>query len=404
MPEIRDKIHVESFELSPRNEAVMTTIGRLRRTFPGPGLAFDRATFEEAGLQDAPGPYPFQMSRQSVAETMVKIMKAEELHDEDRHTTDSKMVTEFLMSVLRPGSVNIIAPQIHRCTREEVMWLGSRSPWRRSALWLFARVVLQIAFRRLPNGERELKDDLYKQLITFTREEQTINMMDRRRVMPLLPESYDIWNPGPELNFHVHRPRETEFATTTDLNLATATWACVNFPQLSLNQLKSWATMTKKDPSIPFVSTVDTVCAFLWKCISRVRLSRLDPSMISTISRAVDIRNRMGVPGSYLGVLQSLTFARRSLQQVVDYPLGVKASYLRSLLDPDVVDLVYQARALNTFVARAGEKKITASFTANVNPTADLMTSSWSKIGYYDYDFNLGLGGGGSSKARLFLV
>lgn len=157
--------------------------------------------------------------------------------------------------------------------------------------------------------------------IPFTREEQAIGMMDRRRVIPLLPESYNIWNPGPELDFHVHKPRETDFATSTDSNIATATWACVNFPQLSLEQLKSWATMTK-EPSTPFVSTDDTVCTFLWKCLSRVRLSRLDPSMISTISRAVDIRNRMDVPGSYLGMLQSLTFARRSLQQVVDEPLG----------------------------------------------------------------------------------
>lgn len=87
--------------------------------------------------------------------------------------------------------------------------------------------------------------------IPFTREEQAIGMMDRRRVIPLLPESYNIWNPGPELDFHVHKPRETDFATSTDSNIATATWACVNFPQLSLEQLKSWATMTK-DPSTPF--------------------------------------------------------------------------------------------------------------------------------------------------------
>jgi hypothetical protein len=227
--------------------------------------------------------------------------------------------------------------------------------------------------------------------IPFTEQEEAVGMMDRSRVIPLLPESYDIWNPGPELDFQVHKPRQTESAASTDSDLPAATWACVNFPKSSLEQLKSWATMIK-DSSVPFVSTDDTVCAFLWKCISRVRLSRLDPKLISTISRAVDIRDRMGVPSSYLGMLQSLTFARRSLQQVVDEPLGTIASYLRSLLDPDVIDLVYQARAFNTFVARAGEKKCTASFTANMSPTSDLMTSSWSKIRCYEYDFNLGLG------------
>lgn len=35
-----DSIHVETFELSPRNEAVNTTVGRLQRQFPGPTLCF----------------------------------------------------------------------------------------------------------------------------------------------------------------------------------------------------------------------------------------------------------------------------------------------------------------------------------------------------------------------------
>ncbi|CAI7592284.1 unnamed protein product [Penicillium pancosmium] len=55
MTSIKDAIQVESFELSPLNKPAMTTIGRLQRVFPGPGLAFDRATFKEPGFQDALG-------------------------------------------------------------------------------------------------------------------------------------------------------------------------------------------------------------------------------------------------------------------------------------------------------------------------------------------------------------
>lgn len=97
-----DTIQVESFELSPQNETVMRALGRIRRTFLDPGLAFDRVIFEEPDSKKALAHTLAQMSRQYRSDTMVKIMKAGELHDEDRDTSDPKMITEFFMSVLRP--------------------------------------------------------------------------------------------------------------------------------------------------------------------------------------------------------------------------------------------------------------------------------------------------------------
>jgi hypothetical protein len=171
MTAIDGAIQVESFELSPRNRAVMTTLGCLQRTFPGSGLALDRVTFQEDGLQDALAHTIARMSRQPVAGTKPKIVKAGQQHDEDRDTTDPKiitdpkLITELLMSVLHPRSVDIQALQIHKCTREEVMWSDCRSPWRRSALWLFVRVILQIAFRRLSDTERW--DELYEHFMVY---------------------------------------------------------------------------------------------------------------------------------------------------------------------------------------------------------------------------------------------
>jgi hypothetical protein len=46
-----DAIRIETFELSARNEAVMTIIGRLKRQFPGPMLLMNLETFNESGLQ-----------------------------------------------------------------------------------------------------------------------------------------------------------------------------------------------------------------------------------------------------------------------------------------------------------------------------------------------------------------
>ncbi|KAJ5168683.1 uncharacterized protein N7482_004277 [Penicillium canariense] len=161
----KDAVHVETFELSPRNEPVITTMGRLIRTFPGPAIAMDLDTFNEPGLQKTLAETLARMSHQSVPGTKPIVTKAKQTHDEDRDTTHPKMVTEFLMAALHPRCSGIDTLQIQKKTREEVMWHDSRSPWRRSALWLFIRVSLQLVFRRL-SGE-EWTNRLYKQFMVY---------------------------------------------------------------------------------------------------------------------------------------------------------------------------------------------------------------------------------------------
>ncbi|CAG7991695.1 unnamed protein product [Penicillium nalgiovense] len=161
----KNQIHVESFELSPRNESVTTTVGRLVCIFPGPGIALDLASFNESGLWETVAQTLSRMSYQPAANTKLKAKKAQQKHDEDRDTTNPKMVTELLMATLRPLSTDVSAVQIQKNTREEVIWRDSRSPWRRSALWLLMRVTLQLVFRRLSDEAR--LDDLYKQFMIF---------------------------------------------------------------------------------------------------------------------------------------------------------------------------------------------------------------------------------------------
>ncbi|KAJ5252865.1 hypothetical protein N7489_003275 [Penicillium chrysogenum] len=160
-----DAIHIESFELSARNEAVTTTVGRLRRAFPGPTMVMNRATLEEPGFRAFMAQTISRMSHQPVVGTKPRVKKAGQEHDETRDTTHPKMVTELFMSTLRPRCTDIASVQIQKNTREEVMWRDSQSPWRRSALWLLVRVTLQLVFRRL-STEGSL-DDLYKQFMVF---------------------------------------------------------------------------------------------------------------------------------------------------------------------------------------------------------------------------------------------
>ncbi|PYH83568.1 hypothetical protein BO82DRAFT_411285 [Aspergillus uvarum CBS 121591] len=161
-----DSIHVETFELWPRNEAVNTTVGRLQRQFPGPTFALDRAVFNEPDMQNTIAHALESMSRQPAPGTKPKVKKARQEHDENRDTTNPMMVTELFTTFLRPQCRTVDSLQVRKNTREEVLWLDTLHPWRRSALWLQVRVTIQVLFRRLCQREG-ISVDLYKVFMIF---------------------------------------------------------------------------------------------------------------------------------------------------------------------------------------------------------------------------------------------
>ncbi|KAG0649292.1 hypothetical protein D0Z07_4347 [Hyphodiscus hymeniophilus] len=110
---VNQSINLEVFELAPHNEAVITTKGRLRRSFPGPALSVDMQIFEQISLQATMAHTLAKMSHQSAVGTQPKAMKAGQMHDEDRDTTHPKLVTELFMGFLRsPISVAEVAPLV----------------------------------------------------------------------------------------------------------------------------------------------------------------------------------------------------------------------------------------------------------------------------------------------------
>lgn len=217
----------------------------------------------------------------------------------------------------------------------------------------------------------------------FTPDEILIGNPDRTKTIPLLDDAYE---PGSELDPQIVKPKPEVSKDSP----SQSSWAYATFSAASLATLKSLATKTMTQSS-GFVSTDDTVSAFIWQCISRARILRLDPSSQSTFARAVDVRQRMGFPATYPGVLQNMTYNSDTLQSLTDKPLGAIASDLRAQLDPKVTDLAYNTRAMATFIARAADKT-KLSVTACVDIPSGLMLSSWAKIDAYDLDFNLGLG------------
>ena len=159
-------IHFEAFELSPLNEAVVSTKGRLRRSFPGPALSLAVEEFNQSSFQAMVAQTLSKMSFQQAAETLPTARKAGQLHAEDRDTAHPKIVTELFWGLLRSHGQAVDVSRIWKNTREEVMYFNARSPWHRSPMWLLIRVAMQLVFSRSA-AHLKIPGDLYKYFMVF---------------------------------------------------------------------------------------------------------------------------------------------------------------------------------------------------------------------------------------------
>lgn len=226
----------------------------------------------------------------------------------------------------------------------------------------------------------------------FTSEELSSGNLFRRDLIPFLDDSY---KHGSELDHQIIKPAPSHpIFNCTDDHPAPPPPKCTptyfTFDATSLAALKSLATKTTTLSS-GFVSTDDALSAFIWQSVIRARLPRLPPSTKSTFARAVDTRRYLDIPQTYPGVVVSMTYHTRTLQELVDEPLGGIASQLRLAVDPQTSNLAYRSRALATFLNRSPDKSI-VSFTASHDHSTDLVLSSWAKVNGYELDFDFGLG------------
>lgn len=90
----------------------------------------------------------FTLSYQAAPGMQPQSYKVGKTQDETRDTAHPGMISEFFMNLIKPAGdvVNICA--ISKNTRDEVLWLNTKLPWRRSPLWMLIRVTLQLYFSR----------------------------------------------------------------------------------------------------------------------------------------------------------------------------------------------------------------------------------------------------------------
>lgn len=90
----------EVFELSPTNEAVYSTPGRLRRYFPDDAVSIPTNTFDEPEFRTTIAHTISTMSHESVAEMQPRAMKAGQSQVEERDTVQPFIVKNLFLAIL----------------------------------------------------------------------------------------------------------------------------------------------------------------------------------------------------------------------------------------------------------------------------------------------------------------
>lgn len=237
----------------------------------------------------------------------------------------------------------------------------------------------------------------------FTSEELASGNLVRHSLIPLLDES---WEQGSELDHQIAKPAPLPpVCDDADSHSALTlppkcTWTTFAFDMSSLNVLKSVATKSIP-PSFSYISTDDALSAFVWQSVIRSRLPRFDPTTESTFARAIDVRRYLDIPQTYPGLIENMTYNTYTFQKLIEQPLGVIASQLRSGVDPKISHLGYSTRALGTALSRASDKSV-ISITASIDLPTDIMLSSWAKLNCCELEFGFGLGKPEAVRRPLF--
>jgi trichothecene 3-O-acetyltransferase len=282
---------------------------------------------------------------------------------------------------------NVIAPQNTLPSAEST---GPRPVFILQANFITGGLILTIVAAHSAmdmTGQGQIMNLLSKAChgVKFTKEELESGFLRGRNVIPLLEDANNLEN---TLEHQIIKSPTSSLVPTA---IQGCSWTYFRFPPASLAALKALASASSTLHS-KYISTDDALSAYIWKSVTRARFSRLSIKGESTFGRAVNVRRYLGIPETYVGFVQNMTYNKSSVNQLIEESLGEIASKLRYEVDPETSKLGYNTRALATLFENSLDKSV-VSFGATINPSVDMMLSSWAKVDCYAMDFNLGLGG-----------
>lgn len=229
----------------------------------------------------------------------------------------------------------------------------------------------------------------------FSSTELSFGNSPRENTIPLLDDSYI---PGPELDHQIIKPRqdapvvEADSERSGELSDASpCTWSYFSFTPDSLQDIKALATSTI-EASTQYITTNDSVCAFIWQAVMRARSPRLRPGLETTFARAVNARRYLDIPKEYPGLVQNMAYTTYTIENMLrDETLGSVASRLRAAVDLETSDMAFRTRALATFLQRSPDKN-GISLTATLDLSTNILLSSWANIDCHNKTFGDKLG------------
>lgn len=115
---------------------------------------------------------------------------------------------------------------------------------------------------------------------------------------------------------------------------------------------------------------------------------RIHHDQKSILSRNVDVRQYLGIPASYPGLVTNTTLHSCELNEVCDQTLGHIASQLHCALDPE--SMAKRTRELATQTSR-GKIETNSRFAPKGRQEFDIQLSSWAKESCYSLDFRFGM-------------
>lgn len=181
---LEDSVVFELFELSPKDEEVMTTKGRLVRCFPNHAYSIHIKRLLEDGLMEALAHHIAKLSCNEVPSFSFGGGNTGTDHFASNTPTHPGLITDYLASVLSALGTSTATSNIQKHTREDVIFSSTGPPWRRSPVWLLVRVVLQLEFSRSINPS-QLATAMYKAAIA-TILSKVLDRANREQIDPEL--------------------------------------------------------------------------------------------------------------------------------------------------------------------------------------------------------------------------
>ncbi|CUA77979.1 Protein Ycf2 (chloroplast) [Olimarabidopsis pumila] [Rhizoctonia solani] len=133
----------EVFEVQAQTEDVMSTPGKISRSFPGPAIQIPNSVAIKQEFIDEVANILSQMNSEVFDEATPKSHKGGNDVRESRNSTNPNYFIQFFFGFLRGMGTVVNPSRVNKRLADEVLWMNAKNPWRRSPIWLIIRVALQ---------------------------------------------------------------------------------------------------------------------------------------------------------------------------------------------------------------------------------------------------------------------